>query len=885
MRRSDFSERLAQIILIILVIALPWWFGGVHAEVQAICFLVMSVPLIIWCIDLFRGGKNQVALPLVILIPLAGMALGILQIVPLSTDLVRKISPNTIKTQEALSSGTAGIGDTSVQDSDGKTMISLYPEATRQTLLLFSLGLIAFCLGARFFNESSAVILLCVFLAINGTLYSIFSIVQYLQWNGLIYWTYPVSPGSGAFGSFINRNNAGGYLNLCLAGAFGMIIWRLSRTGYSGSSGRNEKVVMYSETGSSGLRSHFSGINLISIISLALSVFIVAGVVCSRSRGAILSLGAGMVIVFIVLLRTRQRSFPILFMGLPVLAGLFLVVWVGMTQDVNERIAMLFDKETLMNTRIPNWLDAVKIVPDYPVTGTGLGTYHQVYKMYQDETDENWYYHAENEYLESVVEAGLPGLGLIILMLLFLVPVSLWLTGLSYEPRFYAASIAFVFVLASQLTHFIFDFGLHIPSNLILFSLLMGSLAGSASMEASLGELKKGIAFPRSRFFNVGLAGVLLATGIFGFLERREFSIAEKALNSAVVPAPEYEQELNKWDQVISSLDKATVDNPENADLYQALGYAYVGKYRKETYDIFLQQVPKTHELTDLDRRNIWKNTSTLVLNTRFHQLKNSGNAEELDELKTDDRIVRNLYPAIEAFQKAVINSPIMGSSHEYLARLSPLKPEVIDEEKELENAILCSPSDHNLQFHAGVIHYAAGRDEKAVENWKKSLTLNDHHVEDIRKISGARFSPADFVEKILPGRTELALELVTNRFTRPGDLGTRNLLIARIEKLLEEEEHPEDKKSYYRAVIKNIQKDYEATRENYSRALLLNPENAQWHYEFAIFLRDRGDLRKALDHARKSTLLVKNKKEYKELLDQISELYKNTREIQEEEK
>ena len=52
---------------------------------------------------------------------------------------------------------------------------------------------------------------------------------QKVSWNEKLYWTYELTQGGQPFASYVNRNSAAGYLNLCLAGAVGLLVWSIAR--------------------------------------------------------------------------------------------------------------------------------------------------------------------------------------------------------------------------------------------------------------------------------------------------------------------------------------------------------------------------------------------------------------------------------------------------------------------------------------------------------------------------------------------------------------------------------------------------------------------------------------------------------------------------------
>ena len=77
----------------------------------------------------------------------------------------------------------------------------------------------------------------------------------------------------------------------------------------------------------------------------------------------------------------------------------------------------MLDQEVLAKTRIPHWQVALRAVSDFSATGSGLGTYRFVYAPYEEEQCKSWFYHAENQYLEALIVGGIPGLGLMLIMI------------------------------------------------------------------------------------------------------------------------------------------------------------------------------------------------------------------------------------------------------------------------------------------------------------------------------------------------------------------------------------------------------------------------------------------------------------------------------------
>ena len=70
-----------------------------------------------------------------------------------------------------------------------------------------------------------------------------------------------------------------------------------------------------------------------------------------------------------------------------------------------------FEEQGTRDTaRFDVWTDAVSLVRDYPLTGTGLGTFQHAFPRYQTKYTQLLFEHAENEYVELLTETGILGL-------------------------------------------------------------------------------------------------------------------------------------------------------------------------------------------------------------------------------------------------------------------------------------------------------------------------------------------------------------------------------------------------------------------------------------------------------------------------------------------
>src|SRR5262249_35463873 len=105
---------------------------------------------------------------------------------------------------------------------------SICPSSTRVELARLVMAMIALYLGAVLFANSESQLWLWVCLAVNGGALALFGIARQRSWDGKLLWSVPFVLGGQPFASYVNRNNAAGYLNLCLAAAWGLVLWWLA---------------------------------------------------------------------------------------------------------------------------------------------------------------------------------------------------------------------------------------------------------------------------------------------------------------------------------------------------------------------------------------------------------------------------------------------------------------------------------------------------------------------------------------------------------------------------------------------------------------------------------------------------------------------------------
>jgi O-antigen ligase len=290
---------------------------------------------------------------------------------------------------------------------------------------------------------------------IFGFLVSLFAILQHLTSNGKLYWFREIRSGGLPFGPYVNRNHFAGFAELVLPLALIPLI--LGRV-------RRERRLV---------------VGLFAVLPIG-ALFL------SASRGGIVSFGAEMgVLVLVVLLgRTMGKQF---LPGVTVLlVALLLVSWLGVGQ-ILQRLSSVQMLEVTAGKRASMRGDTWRIFLDHPVFGTGLGTLQIVYPPYESLYDGKIVNHTHNDYLEALAEMGIAGGLCCAWFIAVLLRESLKRLRQLSNSFAGAFQISGFLACCGFLVHSVVDFNLHIPANAMLF-FVMTHLATSEFQQVSASQ-------------------------------------------------------------------------------------------------------------------------------------------------------------------------------------------------------------------------------------------------------------------------------------------------------------------------------------------------------------------------------------------------------------
>ncbi len=858
--RRSALQLASQLALIVPVLGLAWFFGGTQAAHQRWFFVGLFAALGLF---LFSSFSNRVQtapvasamVPLLLALLLGGFQLvslpaAVFGLAPenhaLWTSLLPAEEDPTAATERTFASELA------LSPSPSGRTISLYPGSTRHDLALLTAGVSAFFLASRTFSGAPALLGLFTVVALNGAALSFFGIVQQLQWNGLLFGSVPLTEGGAPFASFVNRNSGAGFLNICLGAAIGLTVWAFSRGQFAPSAATSRLPDQHSSlppgkglAGGGGVLRLISELNFTKLAALSVTVLVFAGVVCSLSRGAWISLLIAAAITSLAaafLHRSWKRVSLFVVVGL---LGFGLVAWVGRVDLVEQRLATLW-QNSRPDSRLAHWQNGWAAAQHFPLMGSGLGTYRYIYKLYEQRGSESWFYHAENQYLEALVEAGSLGL-MLMLATLTLVAIACWrLLSLPSNSVAYAAGIGGLFVLASQCVHAGFDFGLYMPANMALLAILTGALSGAAvrlSRQRRNSQPRTRIqtlcGLPRLHALPVCLAALLAGAVWLGGQEIHDGAEVESALQSSrFEPRPDGVSAA-ELDQSLDRLAVAAATQPGNSEALERMGQLWVLRYRLQILPELQQRFP------DAEPTTLWGLTSPVNLHLRVHELLRNDRRAELSSLRQSEQ-ARSLINASRAFVAARRACPLLVRSHLLLAEIGPAVSESGLDQPSLARSLRLSVGDHELQVECGLLLAQAGDLEAASAAWRRSIELIPERYSQVLSLAAAHI-PSEQTIDLIPASPELMVQAAREHFVGPDQVDHRHALAQRASRLVDEaRELPSEQRSYLQGVALTLWDRPSAAVEHYRKAVEARPERTVWRYEFARLLEMTGNVEEA---------------------------------------
>ncbi len=350
--------------------------------------------------------------------------------------------------------------------------ISANPFETRVSLMrLLTYGAV-FWMALQLARDRSRAVLLLHAITIGIALYALYGLILWSVGSELIPW-YEKGAGRGAVTStFVNRNNFATFVGLGSVMFLGLVI---HKTRQILRRGHGERFKYRFERFLSGVAG-VGGLYLIGLLMTLGAVFL------TQSRAGFLSTLAALGILMALSLRReksgRTSSRGQGSMGMAGLVGIAVVAFGAIIatfsmsgEQITSRIINSELTDAGRKAVYPRLVEAIK---DYPLLGTGYGSFEDMFPLYRDESISAFgrWDKAHSTYLEVMMELGLPAA--LILFIAIGSMIYLCLRGAMTRHRDrYIPLIAFAASVLVAL-HALVDFSLQIPGLTITYAAILG---------------------------------------------------------------------------------------------------------------------------------------------------------------------------------------------------------------------------------------------------------------------------------------------------------------------------------------------------------------------------------------------------------------------------
>jgi O-antigen ligase len=258
-----------------------------------------------------------------------------------------------------------------------------------------------------------------------------------------------------AVGSFIYKNQLANFLALCLSIGLGVLISQLSLKGSSHQvrhKVRDIAMVLLSSK---------------MLIRISLIIMIIA-LILTRSRmgNSAFFFALAFISIFAFFFYNRKPKHLRLLILSFFIVDFILVGTIFGVEKVKER---LLETSLASETRDEVVRDSIPMIIEYPVFGSGGGSFYSSFSQYQSEPYSGFYDHAHNDYIQFAAELGLPITFLLGAMVLYCLFVSLKTIVKRKTPLYQGVSFGCAVAIIHMLLHATVDFSLQSPSIALLF--------------------------------------------------------------------------------------------------------------------------------------------------------------------------------------------------------------------------------------------------------------------------------------------------------------------------------------------------------------------------------------------------------------------------------
>jgi len=626
-------------------------------------------------------------------------------------------------------------------------------------------------------------------LAAVGSIFSFVGVLQILSGDKRILWQYELLWGGDSFASFVNSNNASGFLLICFSASIffvAQMVLSLNQNREASTKGLGDSIDSAKSTAQIGLRS-ISRLQSSHLYFLTAIILIIAGVMMTGSRGGILALVA--CIFLLGLLLSRASLFAVFTLLVVLVASAVAVISYSEQSDrISDEIQTLSDFSDAAAPRLQHWQDAVPYGFANAMLGTGNGTYRYLSSRFQKHFTVKTFAHAENIYIETLVEMGAGGVILLALCIMYCLyaSVSLYVRPAVFDQ---ALAIAGISCLSGQALIGMLDFGIYLPANTTAMALVMAAVVGRYSSTSMDGHRYRTSTATANllKFCATGILMLAMCWAIYESYGIESQRAAKRSIKLIEVYASEGVGKTRKLSlaSIKRQLKEAGSIRPDDSEVQFLLGSLEVTQYRLKRASQMTQGIKDSikglaeldisseerdlqrKQLESLDTATIWGMTAIPLLHQQLRVAQRSS-PEISKEILNDQDVRQHLADAFEHFCNAEKLCDLYPRTRVKMAQLvaliaseqerDTLEPELIHLQEALSRSI---PKTQTL-FNCGLLALNSGNIELAVELWKKCLRQPHLHAHErgIVEFSLQMLPMKRLYEEVLPQKPKYLLKI-----------------------------------------------------------------------------------------------------------------------------
>jgi len=468
---SYWASAILQAAIAVLFVA--WWFAAARSRPPA--EFEQRQEASGWELGGVRFRASGLGIPAALFVTVI-----VLQMIPLPPGARYLVAPNLEARELSAETVLAQPGAPGESQSSRWRPLSIDPTATLDALLQFlayvALFVVVYNLvdsRSRLLRMTRALVAFSFFVAFVGLLQDLSGVERVYGIKALRY-------GGSPYGPYVNHNHFAGLMEMMIPLTVALLLRRILRPSSGGTGTRITSQGLLLPDGDQP-RGERAGQAI--LLGLALTVMS-AAMLFSFSRGGLiaLALSAGVVTVMLVI-RGRLGRWQVAVVGLLLAVSVAAFLWIGPDTVVDHfRRAESVQHEPSLFTRLLVWRASVGMFEDFPVAGTGLGTYASAFLAYYPMGTEQTWREAHNDYVQLLAEVGAVGalvaaVGFFLLLVRLLGPI-LGRQEVKERLIYYGLCTG----ILSLLLHSLVDFNLQVPGNAALFVVLLAMALAQRSM-------------------------------------------------------------------------------------------------------------------------------------------------------------------------------------------------------------------------------------------------------------------------------------------------------------------------------------------------------------------------------------------------------------------